>query len=121
VKEICTVQFALAFQSANSGLESWLCGYGFGLQQLSRAAALKQNTAVEVCGPRFHFQLRYYAPLYYYYPLYYYALSVTAIKPHISALVVVFLLMAIIKKGFGAFFKKKPCNRKNHLLSEYYT
>jgi len=30
---ICTVQFAQAFQSVSSGLESFLCGYGFGLQQ----------------------------------------------------------------------------------------
>jgi len=44
---IRTVPFALAFQSASSGLESLLCGYGFRLQQswkeLSRASILTGN------------------------------------------------------------------------------
>jgi len=29
----CTFQFALAFQSASTGLESLPCGYGFGPHQ----------------------------------------------------------------------------------------
>jgi len=39
---ICTVQFALAFRSANSRLELLLCGYGFGSQRAQWSSSTYQ-------------------------------------------------------------------------------